>query len=181
MLRADPGSTCILSIYVDPMYCVQYKSLSYWLSLRSISARVKVMHGTCYYTRWHRGHESPSSFVVMGTCVRNNSESARASLSASFVSFERQSSSCRVIRAGILANCAQSEREYWVLWKDSSSRIHQSESSCAFLYPSALGLRQGSGSWYRWLGCSVRYLVVLAQVLFTRMCTPRPRCGRLCC
>jgi len=43
------------------------------------------------------GHEAPSSFVGVGTCVRNDSESASASLSASLVFFKRRSSSCRVI------------------------------------------------------------------------------------
>ena len=38
--------------------------------------------------------------------VRNDSELASASLSASLVSFERRRSSCMVIRAGILASWA---------------------------------------------------------------------------
>jgi len=94
------------------------------------------MHGTCCCTRWHRGHEVPSSFVGMGTCVRNNFGSARASLSASLVSFERRSSLCRVIRAGILTNFANMSKQKGVLsppegffFKDSSKWI----SFCFFL------------------------------------------------
>jgi len=45
-----------------------------------------------------------SSLGVSGICVRNDSELASASLSASLVFFERRSSSCMVIRAGILAS-----------------------------------------------------------------------------
>ena len=61
------------------------------------------MHGTCYCTRCIGGRKL-HLLLGIGTCVRNDSESASASLSASLDSFERQSSSCRVIRAGILAN-----------------------------------------------------------------------------
>ena len=43
---------------------------------------------------------------IVGTYVRKDSELASTSLSASLTSFERRSSSCRVIRAGILASCA---------------------------------------------------------------------------
>ena len=46
-----------------------------------------------------------SSSRVSGICVRNESEIARASMSASLVSFERRSRSCMVIRAEILASC----------------------------------------------------------------------------
>ena len=88
------------------------------------------MHGTCCCTRWHRGHVTLSSFIGMGTCVRNDSELTRASLSASFVSFKRRSSSCRVIRDGILANCANMSKQKGVLsplkgffFRDSSKRI----------------------------------------------------------
>ena len=130
MPRADPGSTCILSICVGPMYPIQYKGLSCWLSLRSMSSGVKVMQETCCCTRWYRVHDAPSSFVRMGTCVRNNSESTKASLSASLVSLERQSSSCRVIRAGILTNWANMSKQKGVLsplkgffFKDSSKQI----------------------------------------------------------
>ena len=38
--------------------------------------RVKVIHGTCSFTKWHWGHETPSFFVGVGTYVRNDSESA---------------------------------------------------------------------------------------------------------
>jgi len=98
------------------------------------------MQGTCCCTRWHRGHEAPSSFVGMGTSVKNDSKSVRACLSAFLVSLERRSSSCSVIRAWILASCANmsKQKEYWVLWKDFSSKFHQSESP-AFLCPLALG------------------------------------------
>ena len=47
-----------------------------------------------------------SSSGISDICVRNNSELASASISASLVSFERRSSSCMVIRAGILATWA---------------------------------------------------------------------------
>ena len=81
------------------------------------------------------GHETPF-FVGAGTCVRNDSESASASLSASLVFFKRRSSSCRVIRAEILANYANMSKRKGALsplegffFKDSSKRI----SFCFFL------------------------------------------------
>ena len=165
MLRADPGSTCILSIYMDPMYPVQYKGLSCRLSMRSMSSGVKVMHGICCCTRWHWGHEAPSYVVGMGTCVRNDSKSARASLSASLVSFERRSSSCRVIRAEILANCPNTSKREEVLspwegffFKDTSKRI----SFCFFFIFRRCVLDWCSGSSRCWLGYSVTYLVILS-------------------
>ena len=101
----------------------------------------EVMQGTCCCTRWHWGHKAPSSCVRICTCVRNDSESVRASLSASLISLKRQSSSCRVIRAGILANCVNMSKRKGILSPlgDSSSKIHQSESPSAFLCPLALG------------------------------------------
>ena len=76
------------------------------------------------------GHETLSSFIGDDTYVRNDSESARASLSASLIFFERWSSSCRVIRARILANCANMSKPKGALspldgffFKDSSKRI----------------------------------------------------------
>ena len=65
------------------------------------------MQGTCCCTKWQWGHSAPmSSIGIEGTSVKNNFELASASLSAYLISLERRSSSCRVIRAGILANCA---------------------------------------------------------------------------
>jgi len=43
---------------------------------------------------------------IEGTYAKNDSKIASASLNTSFVSFERWSSSCRVIRAGILTSYA---------------------------------------------------------------------------
>jgi len=48
---------------------------------------------------------------IVDTCVRKDYESACASLSASFVSFERWSSLCKVIRFGILASCANLSKQ----------------------------------------------------------------------
>jgi len=73
----------------------------------SKSSAVKVIAGTFDCTWWHSEHECwvPLS-GVSGICIRNDSELASASLSASLVSFERCNSSCMVIRAGILASWA---------------------------------------------------------------------------
>jgi len=49
-------------------------------------------------------------------CIRNDSELANVSLSASLVSFERRNSSCIVIRARILASCTNISK-----WKRASS------------------------------------------------------------
>ena len=66
--------------------------------------------GDGWYLSLHRmtlGHRVSSSLIgTVGTCVRKVSESASASLSAPLVSFERRSSLYRVIRAGIVASCA---------------------------------------------------------------------------
>ena len=107
MLKVDPGLTYILSMCVESMYFVDYKGLSCRLSLRTHVLRSEgdAWYLLLYHMTW--GHEAPSSFVgIEGTCVRNDFKSASASLSASLVSFERRSSSCRLIRAGILASCA---------------------------------------------------------------------------
>jgi len=72
-----------------------------------MSSRAKVMDGTWCCTKWHRAYGVPLSLVgIAGTCVGKDSELASASLSASLVSFERRSSSCRVIQVGILASYA---------------------------------------------------------------------------
>ena len=83
------------------------------------------------------GHEAPSSFVRNDACVRNDSESASASLSASLVFFERRSSSCRVIRAGILANCPNISKQKGALspLEGFFFKDHQSEFPYVFLYP----------------------------------------------
>ena len=116
MLRADPRLTWILLIHVEPIYPVQYKGLSCLLSLRSMSTGVKVMDSTCRCTKWHWGHKILLSLVgITSTSVRKDFELASASLSAFLVSFESQSSSCRVIQAGILASCANMSKWKGVL------------------------------------------------------------------
>ena len=77
-----------------------------------MSSTVKVIAGTFDCTWWHLEHKGwLSSPGVSGICVRNNSELASASLSASLVSFERRSISCMVIRAGVLASCANMSKQ----------------------------------------------------------------------
>jgi len=98
------------------------------------------MHKTCCDAKQHRGHGVPLSLVgIDDTCIRKDSESASASLSASLVSLERRSSSCKVVRAGILASLPlyQNGRGYWVLEKGSSSRLSQIRLLFASLYPVA--------------------------------------------
>ena len=75
----------------------------------------------------------------LSTCVRKDSESASASLSASLVSFESQSSSCRVIRARILASCANMSKRKGVLspLKGSFSRICRIEPTFVSFCPVA--------------------------------------------
>ena len=68
---------------------------------------VKVMDGTCRCTKWYWEHRVPLSLAeIADTYVRKDSESASASLSTSLVSFKRLSNPCKVIRARILASCA---------------------------------------------------------------------------
>jgi len=62
---------------------------------------------------WHlslhrmvRDTEPSSSLGIAGTYVRKISESVSASLSTSLISFERKSSLYKVIRARIVASCA---------------------------------------------------------------------------
>ena len=74
---------------------------------------------------------------IIDTCVKKDSELASASLSVSVVSFERQSSSFRVIRAGILASCASISKQKGrrALEKGSSLRICQIVPPFASLCP----------------------------------------------
>jgi len=75
-----------------------------------------VIHDTCCDAKWHWGCGAPLLSVgINSTCVRKDSESASASLSASLVFLEILSSSCRVIRAGILASCANISKRKGVL------------------------------------------------------------------
>ena len=183
MHRVDPRWTCILSICVDPIYPVYYRSLSCQLSLRSMSSRVKVMHGTCCCTIWHWGHETPSSFVKNSNCIRNDSESVNAFLSASLVSFERWSSSCRVIQAGILANCANMSKWKGVLSPLGGFFLQGFIKENLFLLFFVLrhwGLDRYNSSQRRWWLCPVGYLVVLSQVLLTKTCAHWLRDSRLC-
>jgi len=136
MHKADPGSTWILSMHVEPMYPVKFRGISCLLSLRSTSFGVKVMDGTCHCTRWHWGHWVRLSLLgTAGTYVRKDSESASASLNTSFISFERQSSSCKVIRAGILANCANMSKQKRVLSPLKESFLKDLSNRTSFCFP----------------------------------------------
>jgi len=111
-----------------------------------MSLGVKVMHDTCCCTIWYWGHEAPLYFVGIGTYVRNDFKSASTSLSASLFS-----SRGGVARVGLyeleywpIVPICQSGKDYWVLEKDSSSRIHQSESPSAFFVLRHWGLNMCS-------------------------------------
>jgi len=148
-----------------------------------MSSKVKVIHDTCC-TIWHWGQEAPLSSVGMqGTRVKKDSESANTSLSASLVSFKRRSSSCRVIRAGILAIYANmSKRNGAFLEKGSFSRIYQTN-FLLLLFVQWQGWCPGKCNSSRryWLLCLVGCLVVLSQVLFIRPCAHWLRSSGLCC
>jgi len=78
-----------------------------------------------------------SSLRVSGICIRNDSELASASLSASLVSFERRSSSCMVIRAGILASWASMSKRKGMLspGPEGFFRIWSNRTSLCFSFP----------------------------------------------
>jgi len=77
-----------------------------------MSSAVKVIAGTFDYTWWHSEYKGwVSSLGISSICVRNDSELASASLGAFLVSFERWSSLCMVIRAGILASWANISKQ----------------------------------------------------------------------
>jgi len=82
-----------------------------------MSSAMKKMVGIFGYTWWHSRNKGWVSFSeASGICIRNDSKRASASLSASLVSFKRQSSLCIVIRAEILASCVNISK-----WKGASS------------------------------------------------------------
>jgi len=85
-----------------------------------------------------------SSLGVSVICVKNDSELASASLSASLVSFERRSSSCMVIRAGILASWASMSKRKGILstGPESFFRIWSNRTSFCFSFPV---VRAGAG------------------------------------
>jgi len=161
MLSADPGSTCILSINVEPTYPVWYKGWSCLLSLRSMSSAMKVMAGIFGHT-WclSRNKAWLSSSKASSICIRNDSELASTSLSASLVFFKRWSSSCIVIRAGILANCTNILNQ-----KGASSRgpevffnTQSNWTSYCFSFPSA-GAEAGIGTSFDIVGYCVSSVV----------------------
>ena len=140
-----------------------------------MSSGVNVIHGTCRCTKWHWGHGARlSSREIEGTWVRKDSKSASTSQSASRVSFERQSSSCRIIRDGILVSCANMSKRKGVLspWEEFFFQGFVESDLLLLLFVQ----RQ---SWCRsldrctisrccWLLCFIGDLVVLSQVLFFR-------------
>ena len=75
---------------------------------------------------------------ISGICVRNDSELASASLSASLVSLERRRSLCMVIRAGILASWANMSKRKGLGLK-ASSRHGRIGFLSASLFPSSGG------------------------------------------
>jgi len=80
--------------------------------------------------------QSPIFIIgIAGTCVRKDSESESASLSASIVSFERQSSSCRVIRVEILASCANISKQKGALSPFGGSFFNNLSNRTSFCFP----------------------------------------------
>jgi len=84
---------------------------------------------------------------VSGICVRNDSELASASLSASLVSFERRSSSCMMIRAGILASWATMSKRKGILspGPEDFFKIWSNQTSFCFSFPE-VGTGAGMGT-----------------------------------
>ena len=94
---------------------------------------------------------SLSSIGVTGTCVRKVSESERASLSVSLVSFERWSSSYRVIQAEILARCALMSKRKGALSPFGGSFFNDLSNQISFCFP----LSNGGGCAEAWTGAVV--------------------------
>ena len=88
-----------------------------------------------------------SSLGVSVICVKNDSELASTSLSASLVSFERRSSSCMVIRAGILASWASISKRKGMLspGPEGFFRIWSNQTSLCFSFP-VVGIGAGMGT-----------------------------------
>ena len=103
--------------------------------------------GACCCTKWHLGYRVPLLLVeIAGTCVRKDSGSECASLSASLVSFERRSSSCRVIRAGILASCANTSKRKEALSPFEGSLFKDLSNQTSFCFSLSSG-RDGTETW----------------------------------
>ena len=97
---------------------------------------VKVMNSICRYTKWHWGYRVPLLLVgIVETCVRKHSELVSASLNASLVSFQRWSSSCRVIQAEILESYTNMSNQKGASspLEGSSSMTYQVRPLSAFL------------------------------------------------
>ena len=96
-----------------------------------------------------------SSLEISGICVRNDSELASASLSASLVSFERCSSSCMVIQARILANWANMSKRKATLstGPEDFFRTWSNHTSSSSLFP-------GSGLELEWVLVLTSFVVV---------------------
>jgi len=95
-------------------------------------------------------------------CVRNDSESASASLSASLVSFKRRSSSCMVIRAGILANWANMSKRKGILSPGPGGffRTWSKRTSFCFSFP-IVGIGAGIGTCTNVVCCCVSLVILL--------------------
>jgi len=135
-----------------------------------MSSGVKVMDDTCRCTKWYWGHGILSSSVgIIGTCVKKVSESASASLSASLISFERQSSSYKVIRARILASCANISRRKGALSPLGGSFFNDLSNRTSFYFP----LSSGGDGTEAWTGAVapnvVRYCVSSGVWSYRRM------------
>ena len=135
---------------------------------------VKMMDGTCRCTKWHWEHRVLLSLIgIAGTYVRQDSESTSTSLSASLISFKRQSSSCRVIWAKILASYAN-----MLKWKGALSPFEGSffndlsnRTSIWFFLsssPNSAEAWTGTCSQHCWLLCLICSPVVLSQALSSR-------------
>ena len=119
------------------------------------------------------GHEVSLSLAGFAdTCVRKDSESASSSPSASLVLFERRSSSCRVIQAGILVSYANISKGKGALSLFEGCFFNDLSNQISFCFPfsSADGAKAWTGTyfWYFWLLCLVGGLVVLLQVWSSR-------------
>jgi len=107
-----------------------------------------------------------SSLGISGMCVINDSELASAPVSASLVSFERLSSSCMVIRAGILASWASMSKRKGALSPglEGFFRTWSNQTSFCFSFPE-VGTGAGMGTCTNVICCClISNFLILFQV-----------------
>ena len=94
-------------------------------------------------------------------CIRNDSKLASVPLSAPLVSFERRSSSCMVIRAGILASCANMSKRKGTLslGPEGFFKTRSNRTSFCFSFPE-VGTETGTGTSADVIYCCVSSVVL---------------------